>query len=225
MKNLLLLTFICLTTTIFSQNFEIGIKSGAGVNALINKFEGENYYKPSYTLTNGIHFNYKLSKFFFIRADFAHDRLTNHLAQDLIFEEEIISNPEGGVTINNDGVITHSLQMIDYLNIYILPGFETNGKTKFYTYAGMYFGANINNSSLFWNEGDAEKQKNNYKLDTKLNYGFAFGIGLKQTISEKLELSIENRFNLHDNIFKRVPDNRISNNLTLGLSYKIGKKE
>jgi hypothetical protein len=228
MKKILIVIFLFLTLNVFSQKFELGIKSGAGVNLLMSKPGYEHKYIPSYTLTNSVHFNYKFSKLFFIRADITHDRLTNHSVQDLIFEEEIIPNPNGGVTINNDEVLTHILNVYDYLNLYVLPGFETNGKTKFYTYGGMYFGVKVNEFALVWNEGEAEKRKETlfrYKNDIVLNYGFAFGIGLKQTISKKLELSIENRLNLHDSFFQNVLIHRVSNNLTLGLSYNISKKK
>ena len=213
--------FTIIVIIVSGQNFELGLRTGAGYNLMVSKSNLKyNQFKPYYSLSNGFSFRYKFPKFFFLRSDINFDRLTVY-SKTKSFDDEIIIN--GQV---NDPYDIYYINKADYLNFYILPGFETNGKTKFFYYNGIYLGQLLSNKSVEWTSIDTEKKKRSQDVALKIGWGLAFGLGIKQTLSKNILLSFESRINIPQNAFvKRVPFFNLSNNFLIGIHYSFNNKK
>jgi len=211
MKKIILFLLLSVSLNIYSQDksFDFGIRTGGGLSFLVG-----NKSEISYGLTNGISFAYNSPKTFFLQADLLIERKT---ARHFVTFTNDIGNSIGVREVIGGG---------DIIQLYIMPGYKTKGKTKLLLSGGIFGGIFFNShETIFPSEHYPEKEVYNDPIKgVVFDFGISASIGVQHPITEKLIFTIENRFNVSiENFMRGVHFDFANNNLMLGLAYRFSK--
>ncbi len=188
MKKHFALTFISITFFLFSKSqdkvFEYGLHAGLNLNTAFGTAVNKDYKDNLLGFNIGGHFKINTSNRFGIKA-ILHYEQNGWTYRSLTFENNT------GTTFGKGDV----LFKLNYIYLPILAEYSFGNKLKFYTDAGIFLGALLNNQIITKikepvppNEITTTKSKSDSRRP--VNFGISFGAGLQIPFSPTLKLGV-----------------------------------